>query len=297
MLAIGLGGIEAAPYIKKYNGRVVIACYNSPISTTLSGDTDAIEELKQTFNQQRIFARVVNTSGKAYHSPRMKAAAQMYESYLRNVPSGNKTRLVQAKRAMMISSVTGMLVNEEVSSSAYWTANLVSPVLFYQAFKEMMAMNPSINAVIEIGPHSALSGPIRQICGEDLLPELLYMPTLKRHEHDGNQILRLAGDLWARDASIDIGRVTRVESLLQDRSVTEMEGSILVDLPPYQWNYTKTLWLESRQSQEQRSMKHARHDILGRPVLGLSDLEPVWRNILRHKELPWLKHHSVSTSS
>ncbi|MCJ1251645.1 hypothetical protein MMC30_008880 [Trapelia coarctata] len=293
MLAVGLGGAEAGSYVEKYNGRVVVACYNSPSSTTLSGDANVIEELKQTFDQLQIFARVVKTSGKAYHSYHMKEAAQIYERYLKNAPLDNTARLDRPRRPMMISSVSGVLINEEVSSSAYWAANLVSPVLFHQAFNEMMATTPLINAVVEIGPHSTLSGPIRQICSKNRLPEVMYMPTLKRNEHDVHQLLRLAGDVWARDASIDIGRVTRVESLLQDGSIKETGGFILVDLPPYQWNYTKTLWLEPRQSREQRTMKQTRHDILGRPVLGLSDLEPVWRNVLRHKDLPWLKHHSL----
>lgn len=297
MLAVGLGSVEVTPYIKKYNGRVVIACYNSPSSITLSGDASTIEELKATFEEAKTFARVIKTGGKPYHSHHMKEAARIYEGYLNIEEPMKLSKSYRALTCPMISSLTGLSMSENMPNSVYWAANLVSPVLFNQAVQKMMALTPSINLVIEIGPHSSLRGPVRQICAENKLTKVLYMPTLTRDKHDGNQLLKLAGDIWARDTSIDVGSVTKTESLSQDGSITETEGSLLVDLPTYQWNYTKKLWLESRQSREQRAMKHARHDILGRRVLGLSNEEPVWRNILRHKDLPWLKHHFVSVTS
>ena len=297
MLAVGIGAPEAAPFIEKYKGRVVVACHNSPSSATFSGDAELIGELKSALEDANIFARVLKTDGKAYHSHHMKEAAQAYERHLRTTDWIKSPGLYNHCKSTMISSVTGLPVEERIIDHAYWTKNLVSPVLFSQAVQRMISDNPSVNLIVEIGPHSALSGPIRQICTDLTLSKVSYLPTLVRNEHDGDQLLKLAGNLWARDAPVDIGFVTKVEESSPDRGITERQGSLLVDLPPYQWSYYKQLWLESRASREHRSQKHPRHDVLGRRVLGLSDVETVWRNVLRHKDLPWLRHHSLGGES
>lgn len=71
---------------------------------------------------------------------------------------------------------------------------------------------------------------------------------------------------------------------------------ILVDLPPYQWNYdpAKRYWAEPRFSHEQRNLEYPRHDLLGSQIAGLSDHALVWKNQLRHRDVPWLKDHQVT---
>jgi acyl transferase domain-containing protein len=297
MLAVGLEAAEVSPYLEKYNGKVVVACHNSPSSTTLSGDADVIKELKAIFDSTHVFARSLKTGGKAYHSHHMEEAVCNYGSYLQFATKTTIHDLSRVPSCQMISSITGSALNEEILDSTYWTNNLVKPVLFNQADQKMMDLNRSINTIIEIGPHSTLSAPIRQICVNKGLTKMSYFPTLLRNKDEGTQLLNLAGNLWAKDCPIYVGSVTKVDSTAQDGPIKGTEGSLLVDLPTYKWTYKNKLWLESRQSRDHRAQTHPRHDILGRRVHGLSDSEPVWRNILRHKGLPWLKHHSVSIST
>lgn len=69
----------------------------------------------------------------------------------------------------MVFSVTGEEVGSELLGPYYWVRNLVSPVLFSDALKELVSPADQIdgkNAVdllIEIGPYSALGGSIEQI--------------------------------------------------------------------------------------------------------------------------------------
>lgn len=297
MLAVGLGAVEVGSYIMKYDGRVVIACYNSPTSTTLSGDADVIEEVKSALEAANVFAKVLKTGNKAYHSYHMEESVRAYRDYLSNTAQTMMPESYRIPTCHMISSVTGSPVMESRPDIAYWTANLVSPVLFSQAIQKLMTMNLSVDTFIEIGPHSALSGPIREICKESNFTQAHYLPTLKRDQHDGDQLLKVAGSLWARNAPINIDCVTKLEYVSESGTIGYTEGSTLVDLPTYQWTYSKNLRLESTQSRERRGQSHPRHDLLGRKVIGLPNAEPVWRNILRHKDLPWLKHHSVSFPS
>ncbi|MCJ1284085.1 hypothetical protein MMC26_003416 [Xylographa opegraphella] len=293
MLAVGVGAILASKYLDKYYDRVVVACHNSPDSVTLSGDADAIEELRLTFQEVHIFARVLHTGGKAYHSHHMAKAANIYERYLRAAGIRTTHKYHRAHRCDMISSVTGSSMGQNIPDSSYWIRNLVSPVLFNQAIQTMAGLYPNGRVLVEIGPHNALSAPIRQICSEYNYTALSYVPTLLRKQHDGEQMLRLAGDLWSRDTSIDITLVTQVETLQEDGRIGHIEGNLVLDLPTYQWTYSKEYWQESRHTQEHRQHKHPRHDILGRRLPGLNPSQPVWRNLLRHKDVPWLRHHTI----
>ncbi|KAI1502975.1 putative polyketide synthase [Biscogniauxia marginata] len=278
MLAVGIGAEEARKYIEEacFQGKVVVGCHNSPNNVTLSGDRDALEELGEIFNGQKIFVRVLKTGGKAYHSHHMKEAAVRYDAYLRaesiaNVGSPSKIPMFSTVRA-------GLVIDQGVSiPDSYWADNLNSPVLFNQSVQHMLEKSPHINTLIE----TAKKG------------NVIYLPTLKRKEDDCEQMLRLAGTLWASDFPIDINAVTSVERVAANGSIEARHGSLLVDFPTYHWTYSKPCWTESRFSEEHRKAKEPRHDILGRRIIGTSALEPVWRNILRQKDLPWLAQHRV----
>ncbi|KNA98553.1 hypothetical protein FOXG_02884 [Fusarium oxysporum f. sp. lycopersici 4287] len=62
---------------------------------------------------------------------------------------------------------------------------------------------------------------------------------------------------------------------------------------PSQWDKAKKFWAESRESKEHHSPRFPRHDILGQLTIGSSLKEPTWRNVLRLKDLPWLRDHSL----
>jgi acyl transferase domain-containing protein len=101
----------------------------------------------------------------------------------------------------MVSSVTNVILpRTTILDETYWSANLLSPVLFNQAIQTIRSSEEfaHIDTLIEVGPHSALSGPIRQIKGEFKFEKLQYLPTLIRNENSAASILRLAGELFLR---------------------------------------------------------------------------------------------------
>ncbi|KAF7533617.1 hypothetical protein G7054_g6912 [Neopestalotiopsis clavispora] len=278
MLAVGMGANQVtSEYLNRedmtWPGRLVVACHNSPNAVTLSGDAEAIEKLRLVLEEDNIFARVVKTGGKAYHSPHMKDAALSYERFLNEeAPDNDAATECLLQKIPMFSTVKTAQIGHGQMPWSYWADNLSKPVLFEQGVRLMLTEVADINLLIEIGPHGALAGPLREICqtmGKS--SSLQYLSTLKRKEHDVDQMLRLAGNLWARKRNYRYGE----------------------DLPPYHWTYSKPCWSESRLSREQRQQHEARHDILGRRVMGTSNLEPMWRNVLRQKDLPWLCQHTI----
>lgn len=297
MLAVGLGADEAAKYILEeasYREKVTIGCYNSPSSVTLSGDRDAIERLEGFLNGKKIFARVLKTGGKAYHSYHMEEAAARYAAFLRAESTTDAAASVSSNIPMFSTVRDGYILDHnELNLDTYWAENLNSPVLFEQGIQLMLQHLPKIDTLIEIGPHAALQGPIRQICLSCNRADVIYLPSLKRNKHDGEQMLTLAGKLWQCDFPIDLNSVLGIERIAKNGTIERQHGSLLVDLPTYHWTYTKSYWTESRSSKEHRNMQGPRHDLLGRRVIGASPLEPLWRNILRQQDLPWLVQHRL----
>ena len=297
MLAVGLGAEAAYPYLESVKGDVVIACHNSPAGITLSGNADALETLQKDLNTNNVFTRWVKTDGKAYHSPHMRPAAAKYEALVRRAKLNMALDLpLSVKNVKMVSSVTNSILSEKtVLDEGYWSTNLLSPVLFNQAV-QTIGTSPefaNVDMLIEVGTHSALSGTIRQIKAAYNFEKLQYLPTLIRGADSASSLLKLAGELFLRDFPLYMERVTAIEESSRGREASCRKGNLIVDLPPYQWDSNKKFWAEPRQSREHRTAKFPRHDILGSLILGGSPAEPTWRNVLRIRDLPWLKDHSL----
>jgi acyl transferase domain-containing protein len=293
MLAVGIGAEEITPLLENSRS-VVIACHNSPRSVTLSGDVTEIMALKQSFDAKGLFARKLATGGNAYHSSHMNNVAEQYEkdlmSILPNLPKGNVLRSYKT----FISSVTGREYTG-TATARYWRRNLVSPVLFNQAIGSV-AVSTETNLWVEIGPHSALQGPIRQILEHHgIWNSTDYIPTLLRNSNGADCLLNTVGKLFTRGLDVRMERVNSIQILdvKTNMIISARKGRTIPDLPSYQWQYGPLLYRENRWQREWRLRSHPRHDILGSRMPGGNLNAPMWRNILRHKDLPWLNDHKV----
>ena len=179
------------------------------------------------------------------------------------------------------STVTGGLLRSgEILSTSYWVQNLVSPVLFLSAVSAITENFKSPKAFLEIGPHSALAGPLRQIIRNEA-KEAHYIPTLVRNEDAMTALLKTAGELWISNVTLNFGAINPA-------------GELLIDLPTYPWNYDGGYWYESRLSKEWRQRKFPHHDILGARVTESSEVDPIWRNVLRLDNVPWIQDHEIA---
>ncbi|UKZ74669.1 Type I Iterative PKS [Trichoderma virens FT-333] len=175
MLAVGLGREAAEKYIGKLEAPgVVVACINSPSSVTISGDADGISVLKDALDVDEVFNRRLKVDT-AYHSHHMKLVSSDYLQQLEGLEAGSTDPSIR-----YFSSVTGREKFDEFGGS-YWVDNLVSPVRFSDALQSLHygLKQVSLN-IIEIGPHSALSGPVKQTLAvlQTEGSSYIYIPTL-----------------------------------------------------------------------------------------------------------------------
>lgn len=299
MLAVGLGPDEALDVIRDIPS-IGIACYNAPDSVTLSGSEKAIEEARSRFMRADIFNRKLITSGNAYHSALMEEAGKHYEALLEQCVLPNEQPSIGLPGVTMFSSVTGEPIN--TIDLGYWRKNLESPVRFDYATQNLLKSKPEVKLVVEIGPHSALAAPLKAIrTAVGYGPErLIYLPALKRNANSVKCLLSLVGSLFVAGYPIPLSTVNAASNAEADaenksRELERPRGSVVQDLPPYQWVYEEgIMWHESRLSTDIRFRSYPYHDLLGSRLPGTSNIAPAWRNMLNLDNVPWLRDHQVA---
>ncbi|KAI0382791.1 putative polyketide synthase [Hypomontagnella monticulosa] len=303
MLACGLSKEAAEERFARLDhslGKIVVACINSPSNVTLSGDAAAIDEMEQILQDEKIFARKLKVQT-AYHSHHMLDVAPEYFLSLTDLEApGSSTRF----SSEMVSTVTCTSVTDMELDANYWVDNMLSPVRFSEGLQILCGPKPStkgrsnklgasnsINLLLEVGPHSALAGPIKQILATESLQKspIVYHSALIRDRDACQTTLEATAALWARGVPAKLERANRPVH-------TGPRPQVLVDLPSYPWNHSKQYWAESRLSSNYRFRPTPRNDFIGAPVADWNPAEPRWRNFIRVSEQPWVRDHQVQGS-
>jgi acyl transferase domain-containing protein/NADPH:quinone reductase-like Zn-dependent oxidoreductase len=289
MLAVGLGAEEVAPYLELLSaGKAVVACINSPSSVTVSGDDIAINEIEQRCAGAGVFARKLKVNA-AYHSHHMLPMADGYLKRLKSVIAPKKG----SASVVYGSPVTGNIVKDLSSLDASnFVRNLLQPVLFSSALQSVCSVSLAdggIHTLVELGPHSALAGPVRQTLKLSSLKDrdISYVSCLTRGKDAVWTAQNLAATLLCKGYPVDLDAVNSSEK----RELSAWR--VLTDLPAYPWNHNVKYWKEPRLNVSHRHRKHAPSTILGRSVPGANLLAPSWRHFLRLSDMPWLEGHLI----
>lgn len=283
-------------------GDLTIACINSPKNVSINGSLHEIDHLKKILDKKKIFARKLQVEN-AYHSIYMNPLAGDYKRLVGDLEPGSLAKNME--QALFYSSVTGSIASpKELRTVEYWIKNLVSPVQFFQSITTMLTEMTSgvkklgarktsapITELLEIGPHGALRGPIREILAE--LPrsnKINYETLLKRGSSATQTSLVAAGRLYCRGHGVNIVKIN-------EGKAKHVSKDLLVDLPSYPFNHSKSYWYESRLGKGYRFRKSPRHELLGAPVPDWDKNNAIWRNWIRVSENPWVRDHQVTGST
>lgn len=271
MAAVGMGSDDVRALLRP---GVVVACENSNASVTLSGDVKALEDtiadVKAAFPD--IFVRQLRVA-MAYHSHHMTSSASLYGSLI------SPQLTPKPPQVPYYSTVYGKKVSEaKVFGPQYWQLSIQNQVHFRTAAGQMLTELGSKAALLEIGPHSALAGPLRQICKETgCVPP--YASVAERGQDATIKFLEGLGKLYA------FGITPKVPGA--------DDGFAVPDLPTYPWNHDSSFWAETRMMADWRFRKHRKHELLGQRALESSEVEPMWRNFIKLGEIAWLEDHRV----
>ncbi|KAL2860774.1 type I polyketide synthase [Aspergillus lucknowensis] len=269
-------------------GRAGIAAINSSNSVTISGDMAAISSVSQIAAAQGIFNRMLKVDV-AYHSHHMKLVAASYQAAIEPFCDAEQTQNGVENKTTFFSSVTGL---EEcantVKGASYWVKNLVSPVRFSQAIESILSHEGPDGrvaiAVIELGPHAALKGPIKQTLQSMDETRATYLPTLLRGTDGTKALLDLAGQMFMLGSSLNFAALNR--TLLKN-------AHVLTDLPSYQWKKDARYVRKSPRSAQELHPGHTYNPLLGWKMPSAGN-EHIFRQVFSLDEMPWIRDHNVA---
>ena len=280
MLAIGAPAAKVRLMIETLGStNVVIACFNAPSLVTVSGDVSSISEIQTKAEEESLLNRRLKVDV-AYHSPHMRDIAGEYLAAIKAVKPNARCS------TQFHSSVQGGQIDTEELTATYWVENLTSPVQFVDGLQSMYNKRKGPDILIEIGPHSALESPIRDIMkSSGTINDVRYFPSLVRDRDASLTTLSLASALHVLGCGLNFSAINNPPASALPK--------LLEDLPSYPWNHSTRHWHESRLSVNHRLRPFPRSDLLGSLVNDFNENEPRWRNIIRVTDIPWLLDHQV----
>ncbi|KAL6719561.1 hypothetical protein ACLMJK_003803 [Lecanora helva] len=195
MLAVGLSEQETLQYVANApprKGKLGVACVNSPSSVTVSGDRSAIIGLQSTLEVRQVFVRRLGVRT-AYHSHHMECIADEYRTLLDGI-NPRKSDSIE-----FYSTVNGSRMDADLLDASYWVRNMVSQVRFSEALGHLCSSfaHRGKNILLEVGPHAALAGPIKQtVASLESLPQAPdYVSSLTRDRDAALAMLALGGEM------------------------------------------------------------------------------------------------------
>jgi acyl transferase domain-containing protein/surfactin synthase thioesterase subunit len=220
MAAVELGLEGARTLVRGREHEVSVAASNSPETTVLSGDKEALEDILRGLEAQGISFKKVWTTGVAGHGPQLEEARHTLAAALEGLAPRDGT-------LPFYSTKMGEREGGARLDGRYWGDQLREPVLFSLALERMRA--DGFTCFIELSPHPVLAEDVR-LCLAAHGAEAVVLPSLRRNEDERGVLLGTLGRLHA------LGRAVQLSALFS-------QGAPPVRLPSYAWQRSR-FWLE-----------------------------------------------------
>jgi len=195
MAAVACSWQEATEWCAELaNGQVWPACHNSTDSVTVSGlkkNVGSFLDQLQCRNQD-IFARQVNSSGVAFHSPLLE---DLRNDLWQKVTAVLGDKPIRQRTSRWISTVYEKRQDDYQFTAAYLVDNLILPVRFHEALVRV----PSSAVFLELGPHHLLQAIIKRTlmsADNGQGAAVKYLPSLSRQKDNAELLLRMLGQLY-----------------------------------------------------------------------------------------------------
>ncbi|MGW7426629.1 SDR family NAD(P)-dependent oxidoreductase [Streptomyces sp. NPDC054813] len=199
--------------------RLGVAAVNSPTSTVVSGDPDALEELRAACEERGVRARRIAVDY-ASHSTHVTAVKDSLAELLAGISP-------QAARTELYSTVTGQRLDTRELTGDYWYTNLRQTVRFADAVRT--ALDAGIGTFIEISPHPVVAPGVQETVDADGA-RAAVLATLRRDDGGWPRFAQSLAEAQVRGAGVRLAEVF------------EGTGARRVDLPTYAFQH-RWYWL------------------------------------------------------
>ncbi len=202
---------------------VGVAAVNGPTTTVISGRRDAVSAVIEALGLDDDDWRPLDISVAA-HSPLIEPILDDFAAAARGVA-------LARPQIGLVSSMTGELVADELTTADYWRCHLRAPVRFGAVFDALRRAGCS--RFVEIGPHPTLLGLGRRVWPDD---SATWVPSMRRDTDEMVQAATALATLHVHGVPVDWAAFDRHGA---DRRPMRR----LVPLPAYPWQ-RESHWVE-----------------------------------------------------
>ncbi|MEV7189636.1 type I polyketide synthase [Kitasatospora sp. NPDC093102] len=273
MLAVRASQAEVDALLDPYD-RVGVAAVNGPDSVVLSGDRDAIAELRELLLARGTSAKPLDVDH-AFHSPLMDPVLDGFAAAIGELPAGRMTVPVVSTR------LGRPATPEELTSAEHWVNHVREPVRFLAAVECARAAGADL--FLEVGPGAALAGITKEAFAATGADDALVLSMSRRGHGAADTLAGALARLHVRGRSVDW------DALFGARS--------RVDLPTYAFQRQR-YWLDFQAGAGTADVSSAGladpgHSLLGAVVDHPGTGEVVFTGLWSLRTHGWLADHSV----
>ncbi|MCX5167069.1 SDR family NAD(P)-dependent oxidoreductase [Streptomyces antibioticus] len=185
MIAVELPHTEVGELLAPYAGRLFVGAVNSARATAVSGDADALAELRGLLTDRGIAVRSLSTPF-ASHSPLMEPLRDTFLDRLSGVRGA-------AADTPLYSAVRAAPVGGDDLDAGYWFDNLSRPVRFADTVRRML--DDGYRHFVELSPHPSLTAAVAAVAAEAGV-DAVTVGSLRRGQDGPDVLLRRLGELY-----------------------------------------------------------------------------------------------------
>ncbi|BBB02255.1 putative modular polyketide synthase [Actinacidiphila reveromycinica] len=205
MMSIAAGEEAVRARIAPYGERVSVAALNGPAATVVSGEPVALEELAAVCEADGVRARVLPVDY-ASHSPQVEEL----EAQIRGALDGLAP---QVGRVVVVSSLTGGVIDGSAMDAGYWYESLRATVRFSDAVTALAGSGHCV--FVETSPHPVLTGAVADTAALALADgagalradAVRVMGTLRREDGGAARLLTSLAEAYVCGVGVDWSRV------------------------------------------------------------------------------------------
>ncbi|HEU5471637.1 MAG TPA: SDR family NAD(P)-dependent oxidoreductase [Actinophytocola sp.] len=218
MVSLALSRDDAAELIGPWGAALSVAAVNGPLSTVISGDVAAVDELLAVCAEREVRAKRIPVDY-ASHSVQVDRIRDRLLAELAGIEP-------RAGSVPFHSAVTGTRVDGTLLDAAYWVDNLRHTVLFEPATRALI--DGGCTAFLEVSPHPVLTGAITETLESAEVPGTV-LDTLHRDDGGSRRWLTALTEAHVHGLPIDWA------------GVLAPLGGRRIDLPTYVFD-ERTYW-------------------------------------------------------
>ncbi len=199
---VALPSDEALARLAAHAGRIEIAGSNSPSTTIVSGDREAVGELLASLDADGIFARRLEVDF-ASHCFHMDPLLDDFRSRIEGIVPHDGS-------VPFVSTVDGVELPGAALDEGYWVRNLREPVSFTRAVGAAIEAGAGAgecgreSIFVEVSPHATLARSILEIAGERGATVSAF-GSLQRGQGERRSLLGSLAALHVRGVPVDFG--------------------------------------------------------------------------------------------